>query len=125
MLVYGIFLGLFWAALVLDGDLSLAGDQTPVMLVSVVIVLLMVLGNSIVLPSTVGATLGQLLTGLAWIRGADGARPSGREMLRALYKHRVVFRMGGVQQAAPLIVVVRRRDIPRHPQVADGGYVEH
>lgn len=67
--------------------------------------------NLIVLPSRVGGSFGQVLTGLVQIRGADGARPGLRELGSAYFRRRGVFRVGGVHVEAPEFVVVRRCDV--------------
>ncbi|MFC4376981.1 hypothetical protein ACFO5K_23105 [Nocardia halotolerans] len=89
--------------------------------------------NLVCLPSWVGGSVGQLLTGLVQIRGADGTRPSLRETGRVYFRDRRVFRIGGVHTAAPWMVVVRRQDTvePMAPRRAEadahttGSYLEH
>ncbi|MGW6424062.1 hypothetical protein ACWF82_15400 [Nocardia sp. NPDC055053] len=127
VLPYGVLIAAFLGVVLLVGHERILDmdDHTPVMLVCTIFVLVMVVADAIVLPAVVGATVGQLLTGLAWIRGTDGSKPSARDMRRATLRHRTVFRLGGVQQCAPLIVVVRRCDIIAKPPVADAGYIEH
>lgn len=68
------------------------------------------LTNLVLLPSRAGGSIGQLLTGLARIRGADGTRPTISENGRAYFRGREVFRVGGVHAEAPEFVVVRRQD---------------
>lgn len=127
VLPYGVLIAAFVGVVLLIGHEWILDmdDQAPAMLVSMIFLLVMLVANAIVLPAVVGATVGQLLTGLAWIRGTDGIRPSVRDMGRATLRHRTVFRLGGVQQCAPLIVAVRRRDIIAKPPVGDAGYIEH
>ncbi|MFE3546330.1 hypothetical protein ACFXK0_25490 [Nocardia sp. NPDC059177] len=127
VLPYGVLIAAFVGMMLLFGHEWILGmgDQTPVMLVSTLVVLVMVVADAIVLPAVVGATVGQFLTGLTWIRGTDGGKPTARDMGRATWRHRTVFRLGGVQQCAPVIVVVRRCDIAAKPPVGDAGYIEH
>lgn len=87
--------------------------------------------NLIVAPSLLGGSIGQLLTGLVQIRGADGARPGIRELGSAYFKNRAVFRVGGVHVEAPEFVVVRRQDTvvpgprPVGAERSVGTYLEH
>ncbi|MGW6702034.1 RDD family protein [Nocardia sp. NPDC055049] len=112
VLPYGVVVVAFVAVVLLVGhDWMLdMDDQAPVMFGSMIFLVILLVTNATVLPSVFGSTVGQLLMGLRWIRGTDGVSPSARDMWRAFRQHRIVFRLGGVAQCAPLIVVVRRCD---------------
>ncbi|MFF2087135.1 RDD family protein [Nocardia sp. NPDC058176] len=115
---------LVWEDAFLDHNLLILG-LTVAVLVSVLMV------NSVLLPSLIGSTLGQLVTGLIWIRGADASRPGTKEMWSEYFDHRGVVRFGGVHSSAPQIVVVRRRDVaprpstPKAVRAEAAGYTEH
>ncbi|MFE9789893.1 hypothetical protein ACFYO7_31425 [Nocardia salmonicida] len=113
VLPYGVLVVAFVAVVLLVGHRGVLDmdDQAPMMFGSMILLVGLLVTNATVLPSVFGATVGQLLMGLVWIRGTDGLSPSTRDMWRAFRQHRTVFRLGGVAQCAPLIVVVRRCDI--------------
>ncbi|WP_278262915.1 RDD family protein [Nocardia sp. AG03] len=126
VVVFGPFMAGYLFLLLNERDLMLRDDQTPILLTSIVVVLTTSLVNAVLLPSFAGSSIGQLVTGLVWIRGSDGSRPSVREMLRAFFNHRGPLRLGGVQQHAPALVVVRRRDLAAPAMVTGSlGYTEH
>ncbi|MFD4462466.1 hypothetical protein [Nocardia sp. NPDC058480] len=135
VLPYVVLMVAFAAVVLLVGHEGILDmdDQAPVMLGSMIFLVVVLVANSTVLPSVFGATVGQFLTGLVWIRGSDGVRPSARDMVRALRLHRTIFRLGGVAQCAPLIVVVRRCDTAEDRSAVDvgntgnaaAGYLEH
>lgn len=71
----------------------------------------MPVANILLIAPTAQGTVGQLLFGLAVIRGGDGGKPTAKQLIRAYIDHGNVSLFGGVHRAAPDIVVVRRRDL--------------
>lgn len=84
----------------------------PVMLGSYSLLLLLVFALYYLLPSRVGATLGQLICGLTLVRCRDAGRPRIRDIARATLRNSTgPLRIRGIHALAPHLVVVRRRDL--------------
>ncbi|WP_336083157.1 hypothetical protein [Nocardia sp. SSK8] len=125
---YGLLAAVILVVLVTQPGLLSIDNYLPVVLGGAALLFTITVVNVVLLPSLCGSSVGQLVTGLVWIRGADGTRPGVTDMRRAFFKHRGAFRVGGVQQFAPELVVVRRRDLAAPaPTTVTGstGFTEH
>ncbi|MFB7878622.1 hypothetical protein ACFC06_25535 [Nocardia sp. NPDC056064] len=125
LVALGTVVAVFLAVLLTQRD-RLSDIYLPTVVGAAVLLFVVTLANGVLLPGICGSTIGQLATGLVWIRGADGTWPSATELRRAFFKHSGAFRMGGVQQYAPELAVVRRRDLAAPAIAADhAAYTEH
>ncbi|MEV0296950.1 hypothetical protein [Nocardia sp. NPDC050710] len=75
-------------------------------------ILFLTFAQYFLLPSIIGASIGQLVCGLTIVRCSDAARPRIRDIARAIVRHPTIpFRIRGIHTLAPHLVVVRRRDL--------------
>ncbi|MEV0029311.1 hypothetical protein [Nocardia sp. NPDC050793] len=75
-------------------------------------ILFLVFAQYFLLPSIIGASIGQLICGLTIVRCSDAARPRIRDIARAIVRHPTIpFRIRGIHTLAPHLVVVRGRDL--------------
>ncbi|MFF0532069.1 hypothetical protein ACFYT3_27270 [Nocardia amikacinitolerans] len=99
--------GVMW---LLIGELGLG--STVVMFGGYAAILFLVFAQYFLLPSLVGASVGQLTCGLTTVRCSDAARPRIRDIARAIVRRPTMpFRIRGIHALAPHLVVVRRRDL--------------
>ncbi|WP_157762108.1 RDD family protein [Nocardia yamanashiensis] len=119
VLIFAIDVAVMWCLMFTPG----LNRGLPV-LGGYLLLLLLSFAQYFVLPSLIGASLGQLVCGLTLIRCADGSRPNIRDIARAVLRQRGV-RFRGIHTLAPHLVVVRRRDLiafraagASHPAVA-------
>ncbi|SNY87124.1 RDD family protein [Nocardia amikacinitolerans] len=86
--------------------------STVVMFGGYAAILFLAFAQYFLLPSIVGASVGQLICGLTTVRCGDAARPRIRDIARAIVRRPTMpFRIRGIHALAPHLVVVRRRDL--------------
>ncbi|QLY28972.1 RDD family protein [Nocardia huaxiensis] len=107
ILIFGIVAAALWGLINRSGP-----DQTPSIFSAYALLLLLAFVQYFLLPSLLGASLGQLMCGLTLIRCTDASRPTLRDIARATLRNSTrAFRIRGIHALAPHLVVVRRRDL--------------